>query len=175
MKKFSIIVAMDDVRGIGKGNSLAWHLSADLKHFKNITTDVSDPLCKNAVIMGRNTWESLPSKVRPLPGRLNIVLTRQKDLSLPSGVYSFSSIDESLEFLSRNKEIQHVFVIGGAQVYAHAIFHQACEQIIVTELKGAFNCDAFFPQIPSVFTRIDSNPSHVEGGLTYRFLKYVKS
>ena len=82
MIKFSLVVAMDEERGIGKQGTLAWRLPADLKHFKEITTEVKDMKKQNAVIMGRKTWESLPEKFRPLPQRLNIVVTTQPNYVL---------------------------------------------------------------------------------------------
>ena len=86
MKPFSIIVAFDSKYGIGKNGELAWHLPSDLKHFKEITTAVSNPVKKNAVIMGRKTWDSLPQKFRPLGGRVNMILTKEKNINLPPEV-----------------------------------------------------------------------------------------
>ncbi len=74
---FSIIVAIDEQRGIGKANSLPWHIKADMQHFKEITTKTQDPNKLNACIMGRNTWESIPKNFRPLPDRVNIILSRK--------------------------------------------------------------------------------------------------
>ena len=83
---FSLIVAMDSQNGIGKNGQLPWHLPADLKHFKEITCTVRDPKKQNVVLMGRKTWDSIPEKFRPLPGRINVVLTRHPDLKFPLGV-----------------------------------------------------------------------------------------
>src|SRR5271169_1690094 len=100
MKPFSIIVAFDSQYGIGKKGGLAWKLPLDLKHFKEITTTVADPAKKNAVIMGRKTWESLPPKFQPLPGRVNLVLSKEGGINLPSEVLSSQSLDEALKKLS---------------------------------------------------------------------------
>ena len=172
MKPFSVIVAFDDMHGIGKKNALPWHLSADLKHFKRVTCAVLDPHKRNAVIMGRNTWESLPEKARPLPGRLNIVLSGKKDLILPSGVLQCTSLAQALKCGENNLEIERVFVIGGAYVYTQAILEPGCSQILATHIQGDFNCDVYFPAIPSSLKKVFEGPWTVEGGLTYRFIEF---
>ena len=83
MVNFSIVVAMDEQQGIGKGGKLPWHIPGDLKYFKNLTTKTKLPDKKNVVIMGRKTWESLPQNFRPLSKRINVVLTRNKIFYLP--------------------------------------------------------------------------------------------
>ena len=75
-----IVAASKNTFGIGYENTIPWHISADLVHFKNITTETSSPTLQNAVIMGRRTYESIPSKFRPLKNRLNIILSRNPDL-----------------------------------------------------------------------------------------------
>lgn len=169
MREFSIIVAMDETRGIGRQGSIPWHLPEDLKHFKNVTTTVEDPSKINAVLMGRKTWDSLPEKSRPLPGRLNIVLTRQQDFAPPEGVLPFAGLDQALLYLGKQPRVEHIFVIGGGQVYAQAIQHPACNRIFITHVQGAFACDAFFPPIPVCF-----KPSAAPQGSSCRFIKYVK-
>ena len=173
MKIFSIIVAMDEVRGIGKAGELAWHLPPDLRRFKEITSAVSGPSRKNAVVMGRKTWESLPVQFRPLPGRLNVVLTGQQDFLLPDGVRRFKGFDEALEYLNNQPDVEHVFCIGGAQMYACAVHHPACSRIFATYLQGKFDCDAFFPVIPARFRPITTSPWLAQGNQTYRFIDYA--
>ena len=77
-----IIAAIDKNNGLGINNTIPWHLSADLKYFKKITTEVTAANKQNAVIMGRKTWDSIPDKYKPLPERLNIVLTRNQNIQL---------------------------------------------------------------------------------------------
>src|SRR5271165_1906201 len=135
MKQFSIIVAFDAQYGIGKNGKLPWSLALDLKHFKEITTAVTDPAKKNAVIMGRRTWESLPEKFRPLPGRVNLVLSKSGELSLPADVCCSKTLDDALNQLS-SSNIENVFVIGGAQIYAQAMEHPLCQKLYVTHVQG---------------------------------------
>jgi dihydrofolate reductase len=152
MKNFSIIVAFDEHRGIGKGGVMPWHLPADLKHFRDITSPAASGE-QNAVIMGRKTWESIPGQFRPLPGRVNAVITRQPGYALPEGVLRASSLTEALESLGgpRRSDIGKIFVIGGAQVFAEAIVHPACQSLYLTHISGSFDCDVFFPDIPAYF------------------------
>ena len=173
MKPFSIIVAFDSQYGIGKKGRLPWHLALDLKHFKEITTTVTDPAKKNAVIMGRKTWESLPQEFRPLPGRVNLVLSCEGKLNLPSEVLCSQSLDHALSRLS-SSAIENIFVIGGAQTYADAIAHPLCQKLYVTHVQGEYGCDAFFPPISRQFSPINSSQQYQEEGFSFQFSDYLR-
>lgn len=173
MKPFSIIVAFDSQYGIGKKGQLPWHLALDLKHFKEITTTVIDPAKRNAVIMGRKTWESLLPKFRPLPGRVNLVLSKEGKLSLPAKVLCSQSLDNALSRLSFSN-IENIFVIGGAQIYAHAIAHPLCQKLYVTHVQGEYDCDAFFPPISQQFFPISASEQYQEDGITFHFSDYLR-
>ena len=174
MKPFSIIVAFDSQHGIGKKGQLPWHLALDLKHFKEITTAVTDPAKKNAVIMGRKTWESLPQKFRPLEGRVNLVLSKKGKLGLLSGVLCSQSLDHALSQLS-SSDIESVFVIGGAQIYAHAIAHPLCQKLYVTHVQGEYGCDAFFPPISRQFSPVSTSAQYREEGISFHFGIFEKA
>ncbi len=177
---FSIIVAIDKNFGIGKNNSIPWHLSADLKHFANVTTTVHDPKKQNAVIMGRKTFESIPESRRPLKNRLNIILTRTIKPIYPKGVFTFWDFDLALELekihlLADTKEVENIFVIGGGEVFKQAINHPLCQKIYLTQINHAFDCDTFFPQIDvKQFQLVDKSPTVVDGGIELNFLLYEK-
>ena len=173
MKQFSIIVAFDSQYGIGKGGQLPWALPSDLKHFKEITSAVSSPTRKNAVIMGRKTWESLPQKFRPLPGRVNMVLSKERKLALPSDVLSAQSIDDALAQLS-SSNIENIFVIGGGQIYAQALEHPLCQKLYVTHVQGDYGCDAFFPPISKEFFPISASEPFQEAGISFQFSDYLR-
>jgi len=173
MKIFSIIVAFDSQYGIGKNGQLPWHLSADLRHFKEVTSQVADPSKKNAVIMGRKTWESLPEKFRPLPGRVNLVLSKEGKLKLPSGVLSSSSLDDALKQVF-NPDIENVFVIGGAQIFALALGHPLCQRLFVTHVQGNHGCDVFFPPLSPQFFPISASEQLQESGINYQFSDYLR-
>ncbi len=138
MWDFDIILAADSNWGIGKDNKLPWPmLKPDMAHFKSLTTGSGG----NAVVMGRKTWESLPPKFRPLPGRTNVVLTRQTDYQVPEGVIVYNSFQACLNELSANK----VFVIGGAEIYREAIdeglLQHRLGRIHLTRIHQAYDCD----------------------------------
>lgn len=125
---------MDEDRVIGIDNRLPWHLPADLHYFKKITLN-------KPVLMGRRTWDSIG---RPLPGRRNIVVTRDATFR-PQGCEVFHSVDEAL---SATREADEVMVIGGASFYAQML--PAADRLYVTLLRGEhFEGDAHFPQWPA--------------------------
>jgi dihydrofolate reductase/thymidylate synthase len=174
--KFSLVVAADKNNGIGKNNTLVWKLPTDMKFFADVTTRTHDDASQNAVIMGRNTWESLPSKHRPLRNRINVVLSRNRDLQLPDGVILAGSLDEAMEKLSALKNLDHVFVIGGARVFEEAVKHPDCQTIYLTRLQQTFDCDVFFPEIDEKFFRLKARSGlKQENNIDFEFLTYERS
>ncbi|MCX6784450.1 MAG: dihydrofolate reductase [Candidatus Komeilibacteria bacterium] len=165
--KFSIIAAVDDHLGIGKNNDLPWHLKADFKNFVAVTVGSGN----NAVIMGSNTWRSLPRKFRPLKDRLNVVLNQDVNLELPAGVLLFTSLDQALASLA-TKNLTEVFVIGGARLYATAIEHPDCVKLYLTRILATFDCDVYFPALPDRFKLVSETEVQSEGDLKFKFLVY---
>lgn len=177
MKNFSIIVAVDSKQGIGKNGKLPWHIPSELQHFARKTRSVAKG--QNAVIMGRKSWDSIPDKFRPLPGRLNIVLTRSAAPSptgapFPPGVLVAASLDEALK-QAESHNVDQIFVIGGAQVFKEALQHPACRELLVTEVEGDFECDTFFPSIdPARFKKTTTSDTHQDAGIEFRFARYER-
>lgn len=165
--KFSIVVAVDNKLGIGKNNTLPWRLPGDLKLFKEITTR-SENGKANAVIMGRKTWDSLPPKVKPLPGRKNIVVSRQHDLQLPEGCVLTHSLDEALN-LCHEDELSEAFVLGGSQLFDLALEHPLLRRVYLTEIYKDFDCDVFFPDYRGKFREQSSSGLQTENGVDYMF------
>ncbi len=166
--KFSIVVAVDRNRGIGKNNALPWHLPGDMKHFKQITSRAADGK-RNAVVMGRKTWDSLPPKFRPLPGRLNIVLTRQANFDLGAGDCKIArSLDEALS-LCDGEDLSDVFVIGGAELYSAALAHVLLKRVYLTEIQADFDCDVFFPKYDENLSLLPGSQTHNDNGVDYSF------
>jgi len=170
-KMFSIVVAMDDRRGIGKNGTLPWHLPEDLKHFKDITAGTSGPSRKNAVIMGRKTWESLPEKFRPLPNRLNVVLSRNAGFEA-QGALIEPTLEKAMDALEKDPQIENIFVIGGAQIYTYALHHPLCQRLLITFVRGDFACDAFFPPLPNRFKEVRRTSVLSGSGLSYYFAEF---
>ena len=147
---------------IGAHGTLPWHLPEDLAHFKRTTLG-------SPVIMGRKTWDSLPVKFRPLPGRVNIVMTRQVDWN-ENGGQPFTSLHSSLRFCERFEE---VWVIGGAQLYAQAL--PLARRAVITEIAQDFEGDAFAPVFGPEWHET-ARESHVaSAGLPYSFVTLERS
>ena len=130
MSQLCLIVAMTPERVIGINNTLPWHLPRDLQHFKNTTMGCP-------VIMGRKTWDSIG---RPLPGRLNVVVTRQAGLVL-DGATVVHSLDDAIQTVAGQPR---VFVIGGANIYEQAL--PLADELYLTEVETKVDGDAWFPQ-----------------------------
>ncbi|KAI6688277.1 hypothetical protein NL676_025105 [Syzygium grande] len=158
-RSYQVVVAATRDMGIGKDGKLPWKLPSDLKFFKELTSATSDPRKKNAVLMGRKTWESIPLQFRPLPGRLNVVLTRsgRVETKLSEDVVLCGSRASALELLASSRycpAIENVFVIGGGQLLREALNAPDCVAIHITEIEDHVDCDTFIPSIDlSVFRR----------------------
>lgn len=172
MMNFSLVVAMDQNRGIGKAGKLPWRIPGELQHFAQLTKTTKDLESKNAVIMGRKSWESLPLKYRPLPDRVNIVLTRQEGYELPEETFRAESLESALQMASAQK-VERTFVIGGADVFKHAMQNPHCTTLYVTEIQKAFECDTFFSPIDLKHFKIaEVSDLHEVEGVYFRFVEY---
>ncbi len=140
----SLIVAASTNNAIGKNNQLLWHLPNDLKFFKNTTWAMP-------VAMGRKTFESLGGK--PLNGRLNIVITRQKDWQA-DGVVAVASLDDAT-FLVKEHQYKELFVIGGGEIYKESI--KKADRIYMTRVHTEIDGDTFFPEIDTSKFNLVSN------------------
>ena len=147
---------------------MLWHLPEDLAHFKRLTSGCP-------VVMGRKTWDSLPARFRPLPGRRNIVITRQSDWS-QNGVQRASSLPEALQMCEQQGgdggSDGTVWIMGGAQIYAQAL--PLADRVEVTEIAQDFDGDAFAPVLGPEWQQA-ARESHVgAGGLPFSFVRYVR-
>jgi dihydrofolate reductase len=170
-KPLDIVVAFDQDNGIGKQGTIPWKVPADLKHFRGITSTTIDPAKQNAVIMGRKTWESIPDKYRPLPGRRNIVLSLGSTNFL--GAIHASSFLGAMSIAELDDAVERTFVIGGAEAYKLAL--PFARRIYVTRVSGHHDCDVFFPNIPSVFVQEIEEPDQcTDAGIAFRYVHYER-
>jgi dihydrofolate reductase len=128
----SLVVAYARNRVIGRDGALPWHLPSDMKHFRELTTG-------GTVVMGRTTYESIPERFRPLPGRRNLVLSRTPGLAL-DGAEVFGGLEEALEACGDD-----CFVIGGGATYAEAL--PLTDRVYATEVAAEVDGDTFFPEL----------------------------
>jgi len=139
-----IVAYAKNNRVIGKGGKLPWHLPEDMKHFKETTG--FDP-----VIMGRKTYDSIPEKFRPLPNRMNLVVSRtQKTNELffdPKAPQYVSSINRALELIDLTVPGATVWIIGGGEIYQQALDANLITEIWASEVSGDFEGDTFFPEL----------------------------
>lgn len=139
---FDIVVAADVDWGIGKGNALPWpKLRGDLQHFKRTTSTASEGR-KNAIVMGRNTWESKEVAGKPLPNRVNVVVSRNA-LTVPAGVVVAHSLDEALAIGG----VETIFVVGGAILIREAIDRSDLRYVYLTRIEQSFECDVHMPDL----------------------------
>ena len=157
----SLIAAVARERVIGKDNALLWHLPEDMRYFRETTRG-------KPVIMGRKTWESLPEKFRPLPGRQNIVVSRDPAYKA-HGADLAGSLEGALALAGGAEE---VFVIGGEQLYRAAL--PFADRLYLTEVELEPEADAFFPELnPAVWQEVERRASG-ESMPACTFVVYVR-
>jgi dihydrofolate reductase len=170
---FAVVVAADMDNGIGKAGGLPWRLPAEMAFFKRLTSTAA-PGRRNAVFMGRSTYESIAPKFRPLSDRFNLVLSRDPSYQ-PQGAFSLPSLDAALAFLTTLETLDRVFCAGGAQIYALSLQHPRCARIHLTRVHAQFECDTQLPAIPALFRLIAQDGPHTENGLRYTFETYDRT
>ena len=160
MPEIVIIAAVAANRVIGRANQLIWNIPEDLAHFKTLTQG-------QTVLMGRKTWESLPPRFRPLPGRRNIVITRQTDWQT-EGAEVAHSLEAAIELCA---QAAIAWVIGGADIYRQAL--PLAQQVVVTEIDADFAGDAFAPELGAEWQIMHKEPVQTSSaGLPYQFVVY---
>ncbi|KAH8417275.1 hypothetical protein KR222_007874 [Zaprionus bogoriensis] len=179
MLRYSLIVAVCENFGIGFQGNLPWHLKSELKYFSRTTKRISDPRKRNVVIMGRNTYYGVPASKRPLPERLNIVLSTTLSASdLPQDVLLCRDLESAMRTIEGDQwreQIENVWIVGGSRVYEEAMASPRCHRLYITKVQGQFKCDTFFPSIPQSFHEVplddDDTPRDVqeENGIKYEY------
>ena len=160
MSRVGLIWAQTPAGVIGADNTIPWRLPEDMAHFRTVTTD-------HPVLMGRRTWDSLPAKFRPLPGRRNIVITRQADWSGP-GAERADSIPAAIALAAADT----VWVIGGGEIYREAMDYAT--DLMVTEIDAEIPGDAYAPTIEGDWKVEDAPWQQSCTGLRYRIRRFAR-
>jgi dihydrofolate reductase len=140
----TLIAAVAENNALGKDNQLLWHLPDDFKRFKNITSG-------HHIIMGRKTFESFP---KPLPNRIHVIITRQKDYQ-PEGFLIVDSLAKAISVCPKNEEL---FIIGGGEIYNQSI--EMADKLDITRVHHTFDADTFFPEIDLTKWKLTSEEYH---------------
>lgn len=166
--KVALIVAVDKERGIGKNNDLMWNLPDDMKFFKETTQG-------QIVVMGRKNYDSIPERFRPLPGRQNVVLTRNKDFQA-EGCEIFNSLEDCLSHYQNESE-RIVFIIGGGEIYRLALEADVVDTMYITHIDHAYGADTFFPNFDTskwTIENLGEHPTDEKHSASFKFVKYTK-
>ncbi len=165
--RINLIYAKASNGVIGKDNTMPWHLPEDLAHFRRQTQGCP-------VIMGRKTWESLPPKFRPLPGRTNVVLSRDAAHAqsiTAAGAVVCSTLQDAIAHCAKLLEpSSEVWVMGGAQVYAQAL--PLAQRVVVTEIHQPFEGDAYAPELGPEWQETAREEHTAANGLPFAFVTY---
>ena len=163
----SLIVAVSENKVIGKDNDLVWHLPNDMKFFKDTTKG-------HFVIMGRRNYESIPHKYRPLPNRTNVIVTRQDDYKA-EGCLVVNSVEEAIELAQKAGDIEP-FVIGGGQIYKHAIDNNLVDRVYLTKVHTEIDGDTYFDDLDDSWKLVhtDLHPSDEKHPFAFTFQTFER-
>jgi dihydrofolate reductase len=158
----SLVAAVARGGVIGRDGGIPWRIPEDVARFRELTIG-------HAVVMGRRTWESLPDQFRPLPGRDNVVVTRNPDWSA-QGADRAGSVEDALELL---ESAPRVFVVGGGEIYAVAL--PFADELLLTEIDAEIEGDTTFPRWDrDEFEEVERRERVTEGGTPFAFVRYVR-
>jgi dihydrofolate reductase len=158
----TIVVALDDCNGIGRNNTIPWHIKNDLKFFRYITTKQNDQNKQNAIIIGRKTFETFP---KPLPNRLNIVVSSNQNLPNTNypNVLRVQTFNDAIKYAKEDSNIENIFIAGGVSIYEEAMKTNLVKRVLVTRVKGDFKCTAVWSTFDvSNFKRIEPIPDEYQ-------------
>lgn len=174
---FDVVVAADLDWGIGKANALPWpKLKGDMAHFRRVTSTTADGKL-NAIIMGRKTWQSAEMGGKPLPRRLNVVVTRQPAFAVPDGVIVAMSLDAALR-AAQGPSIEGVFVVGGAEIFREAFAHPELRWVYLTRVQGRFGCEVTIPDLDAlgfVKSPWDGETAGEDNGIAYTIERLARA
>lgn len=164
--RISIVVAYDEDRVIGNNGEIPWSLPEDFKHFRQLTMG-------HICVMGRKTWASLPEQYRPLPGRLNFVISRSEIRHPSPSVLFFKSIQECVELANMHWKEKEMFVIGGAEIYKLFLDSGLVDRVVASEVYGLHGGDTFFPELPLEGLELVKSRKVLQNFDDFRIVEYV--
>lgn len=179
MKGWNMILAADIKGGIGLRNDLPWRIPQDLKHFQMLTKGTADQ--ESVVLMGRNTWQSIPEKFRPLKGRVNVVITNTLE---SENFVKCSSLEAAIAYINENHKDAAKWIIGGATLYNRGLKENLIDEVYLTRVQGDYNCDTYVKDLYKILgadyrletsPKFDSKEAIGESGIKYAFERYVKN
>ncbi|RWS01826.1 hypothetical protein B4U79_02207 [Dinothrombium tinctorium] len=178
-KEVSLIAASCRNNGIGFKGTLPWRLKREMAYFTKVTSEVRDDSKRNAVIMGRKTWQAIPSKYRPLANRINVVLSKTITQKPDGCDFLFADLQQALNSMLENEHVENIFIIGGEQIYREAIANDLCRNIFLTRIDADYECDAFFPQFDENIYKQTQNTfvsadTDEENGVKYKLCLYAR-
>lgn len=162
-----LIVARASNNVIGKDNDLVWDLPDDMKFFMSTTSG-------HIVIMGRKNWDSIPAKYRPLPNRLNIIVTRNKDYQQDS-CEVYHSIEEAIA--AHQEDERDIYIIGGGEIYKYAIEKNLLDEMLITEINQDFEGDTYFPDFDQSLWKkeiLQEHPADERHQCSFTICRYYK-
>jgi dihydrofolate reductase len=153
--KLKAVVAMCTLNnGIGLNGTLPWRIPRDLKFFAHVTKYTKDKTRRNALIIGRKTWFSIPKQARPLPGRINIIISNTisskseldcNSLAKEDDIFIEKSFNDAIEFINNElrDKVESIFIVGGSQIYKEAFVHNDFDTLFLTRVNTHFDCDTY--------------------------------
>lgn len=154
----TIVVALDDCNGIGRNNTIPWHIKNDLKFFRHVTSKRVDPDKQNAIIIGRKTYETFP---KPLPNRLNIIVSSNSSLANTNypNVIRVNTFPDAVNHAIGDANVENIFIAGGVSIYEEAMKTNLVKRLLVTRVKGDFQCTAVWSSFDvSGYKRLENIP-----------------
>ncbi len=162
-----LVVAFDSSRGIGRDGEIPWRIKGEMGWLSRFTKGTVDSNKRNALLMGRKTWDSLPKK--PLPDRCHCVVSRNPPETVDfDDTFYFQTVSDAKYFIDNNDEIESTFIFGGSDIYAKALEDDIVDTLVITEIPGDYDCDVFFPSIPNKFNLVNQESIQLEDTLIVR-------
>ncbi len=185
-KRIIMILALDEKNWLWKWGDLPWRIKKDMKFFKQITTTSSSEIFpdfwdnniwnkKNAVIMWRKTWDSIPEKYKPLPNRVNLILSRSYVPEQNTwDMCQYNSIDSAIHSLQNRDDIADIYILWWAQIYNQILDSRLADSIFLTRVSGDYDCDVFVDNFDNNFELMKTTDIFHEWNTTFRFEMYEK-